>query len=95
MDPRVKPAGDGQSESNRSKSALARDLSILLVAVLLAPIGQPCIVLRPLVGEAACRANRRGGHDRELVGGDHLDTGGDFVAGRGAVDHDDSHDLLL
>ena len=67
----------------------------LLTAILLASAGEPCFVLRPLMHAAAFRTDRGGGHDRELVGSAHLDTGGHLVAGRGAIHHDDSHDLLL
>jgi hypothetical protein len=66
-----------------------------LLTVLLAPVGEPSFVLRPFVHAAAFGTDRRGGHDRELVGADYLDTGGDSMAGRGAFDHHDTHDLLL
>ena len=74
---------------------MIRALSMLLTAVLLTSVGKPRFVLRPFVDATACRTNRRGGHDRELVGSDYLDTGGDSMPGRRAVDHDDTHDLLL
>jgi hypothetical protein len=47
------------------------------------------------VHTAAFRTYRRGGHDRELVGADYLDSGRNSMPGGGAVDHDDSHDPLL
>src|SRR5450631_4222522 len=67
----------------------------LLAPILLAPADEPRIIFRPFVHAAAFRTDRRGGHDRELIGGAYLDTGGNPMTCRGAVDHDDSHDLLL
>jgi hypothetical protein len=67
----------------------------LRAAILITPTDKPRFVLRPRVFASARRTYCRGDHDRELISGAHFNAGGDPMAGRRAVDHDDSHDLLL
>jgi hypothetical protein len=81
--------------SSAARRSGAGELSALLAAIFFATIDEPCFVLRPAVNAAAFGAYGRGSYDRKLIRGAYLDTSGHAVAGRRAVDHDDSHDPLL
>src|SRR5262245_28675188 len=62
-------------------------------AILPATIGQPGLVLGPLVYATARWADRSRLHRRKLLDIEHFDAGGYFPAGRRALDHEDTHDF--